>query len=175
MDSIVLSESEVMRMNQMPGFRNQNSLVWRLFFAVIILSFSTGIFAQTSNAKPLMIIKVENEGENLTRAAGIVDLTPAELSELRISLKRELGEVFTIIPESDKRDCIELGISVEKLATPRQVLYVASSAIAVGKGESDLLLTHNVVAQPSLAKITATLQYQLSSMVLQSQLRNVLK
>jgi hypothetical protein len=141
---------------------------------VLIATVSCSVLpAQSPGSKPLLIIKVENEGDNLTRPAEVTNVTSEELSTLRSDLNRQLGAVFTIIPESDERDCIELGVSIEKVTTPHGLLYLASSAIAVGKGKNDLLLTHNVVAQPSLQKVTAALNYQLSVMVLQAQLGNI--
>lgn len=145
------------------------------FLLLALISVSGGFSQTAPHDKALLLIRVENEGPSLTRPASVVDLSADELSALRKSLDQQLGTVFTIIPESDKRDCIELGVSIEKMESSHGVLYLASSAIAVGKGEDDLLLTHNVVIQPSLAKTSAALTFQLSTMALQAQLRNILK
>jgi hypothetical protein len=162
-------------MNLPINLRNESRLVFGLILLLPFISIPGVAPCQTPSSKPLLIIKVENEGDNLTRHSGVSDLTAEELSTLRKELRQNLGGVFTVIPESDGRDCIELGISIEKVSTASQTLYVASSVIAVGKGKSDLLLTHNALVQPSLEKVEAAVNYQLSSMVLQSQLRSILK
>ena len=156
-------------------FRNLRLLALRITSFLIISSFSTIVLGQSTPDKPLLIIKVESEGVNLTQPNGVGVFTTYELSELSDTLKRNIGTIFTVVPESDKRDCIELGLTVEKLTTRSQVLYLASSAVMVGKGESDLLVTHNVHVQPSLKKIASAIEYQLSMSVLQSQLGSMTK
>jgi len=76
--------------------------------------------------------------------------------------------MFTVIPASDKRDCIEIGVVLEELKMPNKTYYVASTAISIGKGDSDLLITHNPVVEPSLEKVSGALTYQLTMLSLQS-------
>jgi len=126
--------------------------------------------SQNSPSSPLLIIKINNEGDNLVRMAGISDLSPRELAKLDALLRESFSKTFTLIPESDKRDCIELGIVIEKMRTAQGVLYLGSSAIAVGKGTSDLLVTHNTIAQPTLEKVSASLILQLDMMQVKAML-----
>ena len=79
--------------------------------------------------------------------------------------------MFTVIPVSDKRDCVEIGVVLEKLKTPNKTYYVASTAVSVGKGDSDLLISHNPVVEPSLEKVSKALTLQLSVLALQSLVR----
>jgi hypothetical protein len=134
-----------------------------------------GAQSQRAGSKPMLILKIENEGDNLTRPEGVTNLSPAELNTLRSTLAQQLAGVFTIIPETDKRDCIELSVSIEKLTMAHQMLFVASSAVAVGKGDSDLFLTHDAIVQPSLSKVAAALTFQMSMMSLQARLRSISK
>jgi hypothetical protein len=85
-------------------------------------------------------------------------------------LQHDLGQLFEVIPESDKRDCIELSVVIEKLRAGRSYLFVGSSAIAVGKGESDLMVTHNPIVQHTIEKISSAITFQLSMMQLQAML-----
>ena len=102
--------------------------------------------------------------------AGVTDLSVGEIARLDGLLRDSFSKNFTLIPESDKRDCIELGIVIEKLRTAKGVLYLGSSAILVGKGDSDLLVTHNTIAQPTLEKVSASLIFQLDTMQVKAML-----
>jgi hypothetical protein len=126
--------------------------------------------AQTKQTKPLLIIKVESERTNLTQPSSVTELRALELKELQETLKHDLSSTFEIIPESDKRDCIELSVVLEKLKTDGGFLYIGSSAIAVGKGESDLLYTHNPIVQPTIKRISSALTFQLSMIQIQAAL-----
>ena len=134
------------------------------------LALSVSSVSQSKPSRPLLIVKVQNEGENYTRMSGISDLSQQELAKLDGDLRHSFSKTFTLIPESDKRDCIELGIVIEKLRTAQGVVYVGSSSIAVGKGESDLLVTHNTIAQPTLDKVAASLVLQLDMMQIKAML-----
>ena len=171
----MIEDTGLTRMHQPTSFRLNFSFALGLVVLLTLPPSFGAAHGQDPSDKPLLIIKVENEGDSLTRPDGVSDLTAAELSSLMKGLKRDLSKIFTVAPESDKRDCIELGVSIEKLSLARQTVYVASRAVAVGKGDTDLFLTHDAVVQPSLERVQGALVYQMSSMVLQSQLRGVLK
>jgi len=132
-----------------------------------LFSFATAQ-AQLKNSKPLLIVKVESENINLTQPGTVVPPNASELKELREMLSSDLSTIFEIIPETDKRDCIELSVVIEKLRSGAGFVYVGSSAIAVGKGDSDLLYTHNPIVQPTLKRISSALTFQLSTMQLQA-------
>lgn len=134
------------------------------------LSLPVHAHNQSSPSSPLLIVKINNEGDSLVRMAGISDLTPKEIARLDGLLRDSFSKNFTLIQESDKRDCIELGIVIEKMRTAQGVLYLGSSAIAVGKGDSDLLVTHNTIAQPTLEKVSASLIVQLDLMQVKAML-----
>jgi len=136
----------------------------------LCLFFPIGVAtrAQTKQSKPPLIIKVESERINLTQPSTVVEPSALEVKELQETLKRDLGSIFEIIPESDKRDCLELSVVIEKLKTADGYLFIGSSAISVGKGESDLLITHNPIAQPTIKRISSALTFQLSTMYIQA-------
>ena len=124
--------------------------------------------AQTIADKPLLIVKVDGENANFTQPTVISSVNREELRELRALLVEQLSGSFTIIPESDKRDCIEVALVLERLHTTTGSYYIGSSVIAVGKGESDLLVTHNPIVEATLKKVSAAIVFQLSVMQLQA-------
>ena len=136
--------------------------------AMAIIFCATCFEGQTQSSKPLLIIKVESENFNLTQPSGIHTVGAAEIAQIRSLLVKQLGAIFTIVPESDKRDCIELGVVLEKMVTHSGNFYIGSSAIAVGRGKDDLLVTHNPIAEPTIDKVSAALTFQLSTMQLQA-------
>ena len=138
-----------------------------------VVELHVAIGQQPKESRPLLIIKVQNEGTIGTRPSEILDLSPQELNRLKQTLVVRLSKVYEIIPESDKRDCIELGVTAEKLPSARGIYYIASSAIAVGKGDADLLLSHNVVVQPTIEKVGDAINYQLLLITVQSQIRTM--
>jgi len=139
-----------------------------LVFAAILFCYYLQAAAQSAATKPLLIVKVASENANFTQPAAISPVDAAEIREARALLVRQLSETFTIIPETDKRDCIEVGLLLERLHAGAGNYYIGSSAIAVGKGESDLLVTHNPIVEPTLEKVAVAIVLQLSMMQLQS-------
>ncbi len=136
--------------------------------SLILFSFAGRAYGQTKSTKPLLIINVEKEKTNLNQPAAITEISAPEVRELQAELEQELGKIFEIIPEADKRDCFELSVVLEKLKVGNAFFYVGSSAIALGKGDNDLLYTHNPVIEPTLKKVTAALGFQLSMIQLQA-------
>ena len=143
------------------------SVGWIPVFAIILFC-NLYAAAQSVTNKPLLIVKVDSENANFTQPAAISPVDGAEIREIRVLLVRQLSKTFTIIPESDKRDCIELGLVLERLHAGGGSYYVGSSVISVGKGENDLLVTHNPVVEPTLDKVSAAIVFQLSMMQLQA-------
>jgi len=134
-----------------------------------LLSICVGVLpAQTKQSKPLLIVRVESEKINVTQPSVVTTPSAFEVKELQDTLKNELSQIFEIIPETDKRDCLELSVVLEKVKTNGVILYVGSSAIAVGKGENDLLYTHNPFVQPTIKKVSSALVFQLSTMQIQA-------
>ena len=120
--------------------------------------------------KPLLVLTVESEKDNLTMPTGVTVASRAEVDKVRDDLIKQLGSMFEIIQPTDKRDCVELGVVIEKLSTSRGTFYVGSTVIAMGRGENDLLVTHNPVVEPTLVKFESAITFQLSSMVIQASL-----
>ncbi len=139
-----------------------------LIFVIAAIFCAARLEGQVKPSKPLLIITVESENDNLTQPPSVHRVSSLEIAEIRELLMKELSGLFTIVRITDKRDCIEVGVVLEKMVTRSGTFYVASSAIAVGKGEDDLLVTHNPIVEPTLDKVSAALTFQLSIMQLQA-------
>jgi hypothetical protein len=87
--------------------RNLSKFTLAFVSALIFTLLSPFALGQSSPNKPLPIIKVENEGENLTRVSGVSDTTDGELSLLRSALKQQLGtltyQLSTMVLQSQLR------------------------------------------------------------------------
>jgi hypothetical protein len=118
-----------------------------------------------------VILKVEAQGpEGLWMQLG-KDLSPAELNQLRSMIATELGKLpnHKLVSPEDKDDDLGLAVVVEKLQVGPETVFVLSGALTVAKANgTDLLVTHDVIAEPSLALAAKAVVGQLSGAELRS-------
>jgi hypothetical protein len=141
--------------------------VWIVVVALICLTLTGQIQAQTSNQQPRDIkitLSVEKEGPNGQFAQAGTDLTNAELATLRSSIEdRLLKANHLLVPEDYATDHLYLSVVTEKIKTAGGPTYfVVSSALSVGKTQGNIgSLTHDVIAESTLDATARAVVYYL--------------
>lgn len=141
-----------------------------LMVALAISSISSSGLSQPAVSKPALTIRLERQNSVGVRPANVQDLSDKELSRLREALSQDLGKVFTIGPPTDGVGRGELDVSILKVTTPPQVLYVASCAIIGVKEHSGLLLAHDALIQSSIKRLAEEIVSLMSTADVRSQL-----
>jgi hypothetical protein len=132
---------------------------------ILVATFSTNALAQTKDHKKLLIVKIENEGSNLATPDEVLDFNAKELFYLRSLTQKKLEKDYVLISDQDKRDALELSVTVAKIHTPSGTLYIASSSIGYAKNKDDLFITHNLMVQTSIEKLADNISFQLSGLI----------
>lgn len=101
-----------------------------------------------------VILRVEAQGpEGLWTQLG-KDLSAAELTDLRSTIAKEISRLpnHKLVSPDDKDDALGLAVVAEKLQSGRNSYVLISSALTIAKADqTDLLFTHDVIAQSSIA------------------------
>lgn len=139
---------------------------------VFILPCAAQQQKDTSQSKPILIsVKVEAEGGGKSQGMwtqAATDLTPGEIKTLESLVVTEIKkqEGIKIVPLDYPDDYIGIAVVAAKLptASAEKWYYVASSVVIVStKKGTDELLTHDVVAESSLASLSRAIGYQFAS------------
>lgn len=148
--------------------------LWLALTLLVVLACTPAGAVQKASPKPIkVILKVESQGpEGLWMQVG-KDLSSAELAQLRSLITAELGKLSNhkLVSSDDKDDALGLLVVAEKLEVGKETYVVLSSALTLAKaGGSDLLVTHDVIAQTNLALAAKAVAGQL----LGAELRGIL-
>jgi len=129
-----------------------------------------------AQSKPILIgVKVEAEGGGKgqgmwTQAA--TDLTPGELKTLESLLVAEIKKQngIKIVPIDYSEDYVGIVVVAAKLSNGNgEWYYIASSVVTIAtKKGIDELVTHDVVAESNLARLSRTIGYQFASVRLRA-------
>jgi hypothetical protein len=148
--------------------------LWSTVALSMVVCCSTGSAQQQGQPKPIkVVLTVEAQGpEGLWIQAG-KDLSPAELKELRSLITARLRKMSNhqLVSSDEKDNVIGLVVVAEKLQCGRETYILLSSALTIGKADgTDLFLTHDVFAQPSLTLAANAAVGQLATIELRGML-----
>lgn len=130
----------------------------RLSVGLLAAGFSLGhpalAHAQRGPAKTIkVILRVEAQGPQGQWTQLGRDLSTAQLDQPRSLIAKKIGGLANhrLVSPDDKDDDIGLAVVAEKLQSGRNTYVVISSALTIAKADkTDLLITHDVIAEASI-------------------------
>jgi len=147
--------------------RKVSKPLWLALTLFVVLACTPASAMQKASSKPIkVILKVESQGPGGLWMQVGKDLSPAELAQLRSLITAELGKLSNhkLVSSDDKDDALGLLVVAEKLEVGKETYVVLSSALILAKASgTDLLVTHDVIAQTNLALAAKAVVGQLTS------------
>jgi hypothetical protein len=126
--------------------------------------------AQQSPPQPVrVIVRVETEGpQGLWMQAG-TDLSAAELDNLRKLITAEIAALpgHQLVSSTDKHDDLGIVVVAEKLHRGQDTHFLLSSVLTIAKADgTDLFVSHDVIAAPTIALAAKSVAGYLTSVEL---------
>ena len=119
-------------------------------------SFNAPVTAQQRDTPKVIkvIVRVDAQGPQGIWTQLGKDLSSAELADLRSTIVKEIGRLpnHQLVSADDKDDVLGLAVVAEKLQSGRNSYVLISSALTIAKADqTDLLFTHDVIAEATIA------------------------
>ena len=142
--------------------------------AMFVLLLSVCSLAQQPTKAILISVHAENEGPGGPWIQSEKDLSAAELAKLQELLDSSFSTIkdVRLVEMQDKRDHIEIVVSVTKV--PRgesRWYYAASSVIGIARPEIDEFVSHNVIVGEDIATLAKTIGFSFLSTRLRVELQ----